>query len=62
VHNPRLLSVAQVAEYLGWHENTVRKNLLYSHEIPVIRLSRNGKVWIDRKNLEDWIEKHKGYI
>jgi excisionase family DNA binding protein len=59
---PRLMTVEQTAEYLGWHPNTVRSALLYSHEVPVIRLSDNGKVWIDQKDLDAWLEKKKSYV
>jgi hypothetical protein len=56
------MSVEATAEYLGWHPNTVRSTLLYSQEVPVIRLSDNGKVWIDRKDLDAWLEKKKSYV
>ena len=59
---PRLMSVEETAEYLGWHPNTVRSALLYSQEVPVIRLSVNGKLWIDRKDLDAWLEKKKSYV
>jgi hypothetical protein len=65
MHDPvrqRLMTVEQTAEYLGWHPNTVRSTLLYSQEVPVIRLSKNGKVWIDLKDLNQWIEKKKSYL
>jgi excisionase family DNA binding protein len=56
------MTVEEAAKYLGWHPNTVRTTLLYSQEVPVIRLSENGKGWIDLKDIDEWLEKKKRYV
>ena len=53
----RLLSVKGASEYLGVSVWTVRE-LIWSGKIPCVRLG-GRKVWIDRFDLEAFIERRK---
>ena len=53
---PRLLTAAQAAEYIGRSEQAVR-HLIFQWDIPVVRTGRC--VRIDRKDLDRWIENLK---
>ena len=54
----RLLSVKDAAAYLGFSLRSVR-NLVYSRELPIIRLG--AKIFIDLRDLDQWIERKKQY-
>ena len=54
----RLLSVKDAAAYLGFSLRSVR-NLIYSRELPIIRLG--AKIFIDLRDLDQWIERKKQY-
>jgi excisionase family DNA binding protein len=50
---PQILTIAQVAEYLGLHELTVRR-LAREGAIPALKLGRQWRV--KRDLLDKWIE------
>jgi excisionase family DNA binding protein len=50
---PEIMTIAQVAEYLGLHELTVRR-LAREGAIPALKLGRQWRV--KRDLLEKWIE------
>jgi excisionase family DNA binding protein len=50
---PQILTIAQVAEFLGLHELTVRR-LAREGELPALKLGRQWRVKKDL--LEKWIE------
>ncbi len=52
----RLLSIKEAAVYLGRTENALRK-IYWDGKIPVVRSDR--RIFIDVKDLEKYIEKHK---
>jgi excisionase family DNA binding protein len=54
----RLLSPKDASAYLGFSLRSVR-NLVYSRELPIIRLG--AKIFIDLRDLDQWIEKKKQY-
>lgn len=56
VPGPRLLSVAQAAEYLGRTLDAV-KHLIAEGSLPVVRSDR--RVFLDRLDLDRWIEEQK---
>jgi excisionase family DNA binding protein len=51
--NSRLLDVAAAAVYLGRSESAVR-HLIGKKAIPCVR--RDGRVQLDRQDLDDWLE------
>ncbi len=51
---PPIMTIAEVAKYLGLHELTVRR-LAREGEIPALKLGRQWRV--KRDLLEKWIEK-----
>ena len=53
---PALLSVRDAATYLGRSEQSIQ-HLIFSHELPVVRVGR--RVHLDRRDLDLWIEKNK---
>lgn len=53
---PVLLSVKDAAIYLGRSEQSIQ-HLIFSHELPVVRVGR--RVHLDRRDLDLWIEKNK---
>lgn len=53
---PVLLSVRDAAAYLGRSEQSIQ-HLIFSHELPVVRVGR--RVHLDRRDLDLWIEKNK---
>jgi excisionase family DNA binding protein len=54
----RLLSVRDASAYLGFSLRSVR-NLIYSRELPIVRLGM--KIFIDIADLDRWIEAKKQY-
>ena len=64
INNPvrqRLLSLKQAAYYLGRGEDSVRE-LVYSRAFPVVQLGKKSKLWLDIKDLDDWIDSNKRYL
>jgi excisionase family DNA binding protein len=55
---PPIMTIAEVAEYLGLHELTVRR-LAREGSIPALKLGRQWRV--KRDLLEKWIEKRSMY-
>lgn len=53
---PVLLSVKDAGVYLGRSEQSIQ-HLIFSHELPVVRVGR--RVHLDRRDLDLWIEKNK---
>jgi excisionase family DNA binding protein len=62
ISNPmrRLMTVQESAEYLGRSIPSFRE-MLYGHKIKVIQNGR-GKVWIDIKDLDAWIDQNKSFM
>ncbi len=56
----RLLSVPEAAIYLGRGIDAVRE-LIYRRELRVVQRGERGKVYIDKADLDTWIEKHKHF-
>lgn len=57
----RLYSVKEAALYLGRTVWGVRE-LIWSHELPVIQSGRGGKQYIDVFDMDAWIEKNKANL
>ena len=57
----RLYSVKDAAEYLGRTVWGVRE-LIWSHELPVIKSGRGGKQYIDVLDMDAYIEKNKAVL
>ena len=57
VVQPALLTVKQAAVYLGRSEQAVQ-HLIFQREIPVVRVGR--RVHLHRRDLDAFIERHKG--
>lgn len=53
---PRLLTVDQAAVYLG-RSREATQHLIASGKIPSVRADR--RVFLDRQDLDQWIEDHK---
>jgi len=54
----RLLSTADAARYLGLGSRWAMRRLIAAGEIPAIKVL--GKLRTDRRDLDAWIEEHKG--
>ena len=60
ISNPlrqRLFSIKDAATYLGFSVRSIR-NLVYSRQLPIVRLGK--KIFFDIKDLDLWIESNKG--
>ncbi len=57
----RLYCVKDAAVYLGRTEWGVRE-LIWSHELPVIKSGRGGKQYIDVFDMDAYIEKNKANL
>ena len=61
ISNPlrqRLFSIKDAAAYLGFSIRSIR-NLVYSRQLPIIRLGT--KMFFDIKDLDLWIETNKRF-
>ena len=56
----RLLSLKEAACYLGRGEDSMRE-LVYARKIQVIQEGERSKIWLDLKDLDQWIEANKRY-
>jgi excisionase family DNA binding protein len=54
----RLLTLKHAAEYLDFSPGNVRQ-LIHAGELPYLQRGRGGKVWLDRGDLDQWIERNK---
>ena len=59
--SPRLLTLKQASTYLGCSVRSVRE-MVYGHEIPVLQRGERSKIWIDKEDLNSWINRSKGLI
>jgi excisionase family DNA binding protein len=60
ISNPeaRLLTIPQAARYLGRSPYTVRE-MVYARQLPVIQEGQRSKIWVDRVDLDKWVDSHK---
>ncbi len=58
---PRLLTIKQAAAYLGRGVDSMRE-LVYGRVFKVIQESERSKVWIDVRDLDNWIDSKKEYM
>ncbi len=54
----RLLTLKQAAQYLNCSQFSIRQ-LVWSGALSSVRFTRRGKLWIDRQDLEAYIENSK---
>jgi excisionase family DNA binding protein len=54
----RLLSIKEAAVYLGRGTYSMRE-LLWGGQLPYLQCGKGGKLWVDRKDLDSWIEANK---
>ena len=54
----RLFSIKDAAAYLGFSVRSIR-NLVYSRQLPIVRLGT--KMFFDIKDLDLWIESNKRF-
>ena len=59
--SPRLLPLKKASEILGISLYSLRERV-WAGQIPVIRFSDGGKQYIDSKDLEKFIQRHKERI
>ena len=58
----RLLTIKETAKYLGCSIWTVRE-LIWDRKLPEVRRNRNGgKIYLDIRDLEKYIEQNKQYF
>jgi hypothetical protein len=59
----RLFTIKEAAEYLGRSVPGMRE-LLYSRELKCIQggPKGQGKIWVDIRDLDSWIEDHKSFM
>ena len=58
---PRLLTVKRAAEWLGLTTWALRERI-WEGQIPVVQFVDGGKMWVDVKDLEALIQRHKRVI
>ena len=58
---PRLLTVKRAAEWLGLTAWALRERI-WEGQIPVVQFVDGGKMWVDVKDLEALIQRHKRVI
>lgn len=56
----RLLTVPEAATYLGRTIDTVRR-LIYRREFRIVQRGDRGKCYIDKADLDAWIERNKRF-
>ena len=54
----RLLTLREAAQYLNCSQFSIRQ-LVWSGALPSVRFTRRGKLWIDRQDLDHYIEASK---
>lgn len=54
----RLLTIPQAARYLGRSPYTVRE-MVYARQLPVIQEGQRSKIWLDRLDLDKWVDSRK---
>lgn len=61
IHSPvrRLLPLTEAANYLGRSVDSLRE-LIYAREFKILQRG-NGKIWLDIRDLDAWIEANKRY-
>lgn len=55
---PRLLTIAQAASYVGRSKGAVQ-HLIAAGKLPTVRA--DDRVFLDVRDLDEWIEKNKQY-
>jgi len=58
---PRLLTLKEAAVYLGRSVDSVRE-LLYQQELRCIQRGPRSKIWLDRHELDEWIEQNLRFM
>ena len=56
----RLLSLKEAALYLGRKPDSMRE-MIYGHVFKVIQVGERSKMWLDREDLDKWIQDNKRY-
>jgi predicted site-specific integrase-resolvase len=59
--SPRLLPLKKAAEVLGLSVYGLRERI-WAGQIPVVRFSDGGKMYVDSRDLEKFVERHKERI
>jgi len=54
----RLLTLKHAADYMDFSPGKMRQ-MVYEGVIPYIQDGRGGKFWLDREDLDRWIERSK---
>ncbi len=54
----RLLTLREAAQYLNCSQFSIRQ-LVWAGTLPSVRFTRRGKLWLDRQDLEAYIENSK---
>ena len=54
----RLLTLREAAQYLKCSQVSIR-TLVWDGTLPSVRFTRRGKLWLDRQDLEKYIEDSK---
>ena len=57
----RLLTIKDAARYLGRGEDSLRE-MIYAGIFPVIQVGERSKIWLDLKDLDDWVEHSKEFM
>jgi predicted site-specific integrase-resolvase len=61
IHNPRLLPLKKAAEVLGLTVWAMRERI-WAGDIPVVRFPNGRKMFVDREDLEGFIQRNKTTI
>lgn len=56
----RLYTIPEAALYLGKGTDAIRE-MVYSRTIPIIQRGDKGKIYLDRSDLDAWIEAEKRF-
>jgi excisionase family DNA binding protein len=57
----RLLTVEQASKYLSRSVHSIRE-MVYKRTFPVVKAGLKSKMWLDVRDLDEWISQEKRYL
>lgn len=57
----RLLTVEQASKYLSRSVHSIRE-MVYRRTFPVVKAGKKSKMWLDVRDLDEWISQEKRYL
>jgi len=59
--SPRLLTIPKAAEWLGLTVWAMRERI-WNGDLPVVRFRGGRKMYLDIRDLDDFVQKNKGFV